>query len=74
MELSKFTANCTQSAQFARPFQNHVKFTQSTLISQDSLSPLAKLPKFMTFAHFCIFADFAQFTLAGKQPRLERIQ
>ena len=39
--------------------QNHTKFVQSTLISQDSLSPLAKLQKFMTFVHFCIFADFA---------------
>ena len=54
--------------------QNHVKFTQSMLISQDSLSPLAKLPKFVTFTHFCIFADFTQFTLTGKEPRLERIQ
>ena len=39
--------------------QNHTKFVQSALISQDSLSPLAKLPKFVTFIHFCIFADFA---------------
>ena len=54
--------------------QNHAKFALSTLISQDSLSPLAKLPKFTTFAHLCIFTDFALFTLAGKQPRLERIQ
>ena len=56
------------------PVLNHTKFMQSTLISQDSLSPLAKLPKFMTFTHSCNLTDFAQFTLAGKQPRLQQIQ
>ena len=53
---------------------NHVKFTPSVLIFQDSLSPLAKLLTFATFTHLCIFADFVRFALIGKQPRLERIQ
>ena len=53
------------------PVPNHVKFV---LISHDSLSPLAKLPKFATLVHSCNLTEFAQFTLAGKQPRLQRIQ
>ena len=53
------------------PVPNHTKFTLSTLIFHDSLSPLANLPKFMTYAHSCNLTDFTQFTLAGKQCRLQ---
>ena len=56
------------------PIPNHVKFMLSMLISHDSLSPLANLPKFTTYTHSCTLTDFTQFTLAGKQPRLQQIQ
>ena len=58
MKLSKFTANCTQSAQFAHSCSESPKFTQSMLISQDSLSPLAKIAKIHDICTLLYFHRF----------------
>ena len=71
MKLSKFTANCAQSAQFAHPCPESLKFMQSMLISQDSLSPLAKIAKIydicalLYFRRFCAIHTRWETTQAG---------
>ena len=75
MELSKFTANCAKSTQFTDPCPElceihamHANFSMFSI-------PTAKIVKIHAIrVNFQIFADFAQFTLAGKQPRLQQIQ
>ena len=59
MELSKFTANCPKSAQFAHCHRNHTKFTQSVSISQGSLYPWVELSNFMIFVYLCNCVDFS---------------
>ena len=75
MELSKFTVNCTKSTQFADPcpelYEIHAIRTNFSRFS----IPTGKIVKICAICvNFEIFADFARFTLAGKQPRLLRIQ
>ena len=75
MELSKFTANCAKSTQFTYPCPKlceihamHANFLRFSI-------PTAKIVKIHTIrVNFEIFADFTQFTLTGKQPRLQQIQ
>ena len=72
--LKIYSKSCKIHPIHPPPIQNHAKFMHSAPISQGSLYPLVKLSNFVIFAYFCIFADFAHFTLAGKQPRLQRFQ
>ena len=75
MELSKFTANCTKSAQFADPCPELCKICAMHANFSMFSIPTAKIVKIHAIrVNFEIFADFTQFTLTGKQPRLQRIQ
>ena len=69
----KIYSKLCKSTQFTCPYPKSCKI-HTIHADFQGISPLAKLPKFVTFAHSCNLTDFAQFTLAGKQARLQRIQ
>ena len=58
---------------FPTPTMNHMKFMESVPISQCSLNPIVKQPKFAAFAYFAILADFVHFAQMEINPGWSKI-